>query len=74
MDVDSGRVLAQSNSHRRMFPASTTKTLTALVAVSQGKLDNVVTVGANPPKWGNKVLTFAGRKISFARPGASRDD
>lgn len=54
VDVDSGRVLEAFNPHRRMFPASTTKTLTALVAISQGHLDETVSVGANPPKTGEQ--------------------
>ncbi len=54
VDVDSGRVLEAFNPHRRMFPASTTKTLTALVAISQGHLDETVAVGANPPKTGEQ--------------------
>lgn len=54
VDVDSGRVLEAFNPRRRMFPASTTKTLTALVAIAQGHLDETVSVGANPPKTGEQ--------------------
>ena len=54
MDVDSGRVLESFNAHRRMFPASTTKTLTALVAMSRGRLNETVRVGVNPPKVGEQ--------------------
>jgi D-alanyl-D-alanine carboxypeptidase (penicillin-binding protein 5/6) len=54
MDADSGRVLAGHNARARMFPASTTKTLTALVALSEGNLDSIVRIGANPPKTGEQ--------------------
>ena len=54
MDVDSGRVLEGFNPHKRMFPASTTKTMMALTALSYGRLDDLVTIGPNPPKTGEQ--------------------
>ncbi len=56
LDPVSGRILKERNSRQRMFPASTTKTLMALVAIESGKLDEVVTIGANPPKTGEQSL------------------
>ena len=44
MDVDSGRVLYEQNADARMLIASTTKILTALVAIREGNLSDVVTV------------------------------
>lgn len=44
MDVDSGRVLYQQNADARMLIASTTKIMTALVAIEEGVLSDVVTV------------------------------
>lgn len=44
MDVDSGRVLYEHNADQRMRIASTTKILTALVAIEQGNLRDLVTV------------------------------
>ena len=44
VDVDSGRVLYEQNADARMLIASTTKILTALVAIEEGKLSDVVTV------------------------------
>lgn len=44
MDVDSGRVLYASNASARMKIASTTKIMTALVAIEQGDLSDVITV------------------------------
>jgi len=44
MDVDSGRVLYSQNANAKMLIASTTKILTALVAIEHGNLSDVVTV------------------------------
>lgn len=44
MDVDSGRLLYASNAGARMKIASTTKIMTALVAIEQGDLSRVITV------------------------------
>lgn len=44
MDVESGRVLYASNANARMKIASTTKIMTALVAIEQGNLSDVITV------------------------------
>jgi D-alanyl-D-alanine carboxypeptidase (penicillin-binding protein 5/6) len=58
MDADSGLVLAEHNAHRKMFPASTTKTMTALVAISQSQLDRVVRIGRNPPQTGEQSINL----------------
>lgn len=44
MDVDSGRVLYEQNADAKMLIASTTKILTALVAIEEGVLSDTVTV------------------------------
>lgn len=44
MDVESGRVLYQQNPDERMLIASTTKIMTALVAIEEGTLSDVVRV------------------------------
>ena len=44
MDMDSGRVLYERNAGARMLIASTTKILTALVAIRDGKLSDTVRV------------------------------
>lgn len=46
LDGQTGQVLFDYNGNVRNFPASTTKLLTALVAVEHGKLDQVVKVSA----------------------------
>ena len=44
MDADSGRVLYEQNADSRMLIASTTKILTALAAIREGALSDIVTV------------------------------
>lgn len=44
MEADGGRVLYEKNAHSRMGPASTTKIMTALVAIENMPLDTVITV------------------------------
>lgn len=44
MDADSGRVLYEQNADTRMLIASTTKIMTALVAIREGNLADMVTV------------------------------
>lgn len=44
LDGTTGQILYQHNAQVRNFPASTTKLLTALVAVEHGKLDQMITV------------------------------
>lgn len=45
IDQKSGTILFAQDAERRMFPASTTKILTALLAVETGDLAEIVTVG-----------------------------
>lgn len=56
MDLDSGRILAQKNIHQRREPASTTKIMTALLAIESGKLDQTFTIGPNPSKVGESSM------------------
>ena len=46
-DLDSGTVLASKNTGMRLYPASTTKILTALLALEYGDLDQMCTVSEN---------------------------
>lgn len=58
MDVDTGRVLEKHNARKRMFPASTTKTLMALTALRSGRMDVLTTIGPNPPKTGESSINL----------------
>ena len=56
MDMDSGRILYQKNIHERRLIASITKIMTAVVAIENGLLTDVVTAG-------EEVLTMYGTNI-----------
>lgn len=45
IDASSGDILYRAADTKRMYPASTTKVLTALVAIERGNLNDIVTVG-----------------------------
>lgn len=45
IEQSSSKVLFQKDSNKRMYPASTTKLLTALVAIENGDLEEIITVG-----------------------------
>ncbi|OPX88383.1 MAG: D-alanyl-D-alanine carboxypeptidase DacB precursor [Pelotomaculum sp. PtaB.Bin104] len=66
IDSKNGQVLFEKNSHQRMYPASTTKTLTAIVALENFRLSEVVTI---PPDAcnieGSAIGLQAGEKISM---------
>lgn len=46
-DLNNNRVIYAQNVNNQVFPASTTKIMTALVALESGNLDDVVTVSQN---------------------------
>ena len=66
MDVDSGRVLYQHNADAQMLIASTTKILTALVALRDGDLEDVVTVSAQAAGTeGSSMYLRAGEELTL---------
>lgn len=44
IDVDTMEVLYEKNAHSKFYPASTTKIMTAILAIELGKMDEIVTV------------------------------
>lgn len=64
MDATTGEVLYDKNMHQRRPPASTTKILTAIIALESGRLDEEVTVSpqaaATP---GSSMYLFTGQRI-----------
>ena len=42
MDLDSGRILDARNADKRLFPASTTKLMTCLIATEKGDLNQII--------------------------------
>ena len=47
MDLSTHEVLFAQNVHERLYPASLTKVMTALVAIKYGNLDDIVTIDEN---------------------------
>jgi serine-type D-Ala-D-Ala carboxypeptidase (penicillin-binding protein 5/6) len=66
MDAKTGQVLYEKNSHNRRAPASTTKVLTALLAIESGRLDEMATISisaASTP--GSTMGLYVGQHISL---------
>jgi D-alanyl-D-alanine carboxypeptidase (penicillin-binding protein 5/6) len=66
LDAKTGQILYEKNSHQRRAPASTTKVLTALLAIESGRLDEITTVSihaASTP--GSTLQLYAGQQISL---------
>jgi len=45
IEASNGHVLYKNNEHKRLYPASTTKLLTAMIALEDGDPDSMITVG-----------------------------
>src|SRR5207253_5149512 len=58
----SGRVLYEKSIHTRLAPASTTKILTAILALEYGKLNDVVTVAPRDKMWGTSMGLQSGEQ------------
>lgn len=66
MDQKTGRVLFEKDADRKMYPASTTKIMTALLALESGRLNETVTVPkqvARLPRDSTLVPLKAGEKL-----------
>lgn len=44
IDFDSGAVLYEKNIHQKLYPASTTKIMTGILAIEYGMMDDIVTI------------------------------
>lgn len=65
MDATTGTILYSKNMDDAYPPASTTKIMTALLTLENNKLDDMVTVGKNPPFIdGSKIGLFEGEELS----------
>lgn len=68
MDADTGNVLYEKNGEVPVPMASTTKIMTALIAIQSGKLDQIITVGqdaVDQNKIGSSAYLRVGAKISL---------
>lgn len=66
IDAKSAKVLYGKEENKRMYPASTTKILTALIALERADLQDVVTIGPNPSKaGGTSIWLQEGEKLTL---------
>jgi len=66
MDYDSGEILFSKNPDKKMYPASTTKIMTALLSIEALELDtNVVIDDETPFTEGSRIYLFADEIISI---------
>jgi serine-type D-Ala-D-Ala carboxypeptidase (penicillin-binding protein 5/6) len=66
MEQSSHRVLFEKNAHERLAMASTTKIMTALVALEHGSLTDIVTVSPNAARvGGSSIYLKAGEKLTL---------
>ena len=68
IDAKTGKVLYEKNADERHYPASTTKVMTGLLAVLHGKMDEVVTVGENPPlieRGSSQIYLITGEQLTM---------
>lgn len=80
LDSDGGQILFEKNAHQSMFPASTTKVMTALLILENHALDEIVTVDAKSPfATGSRIYviegeTFTVEQLLYALMLASAND
>ena len=66
MDAKTGQVLFDKEANRRSAPASTTKIMTAILALESGRLEETVTVSPRAAATrGSSLHLYAGQKISL---------
>lgn len=63
IDQKSGEILAEKNPDMRLFPASTTKIMTALVVLRDMDLEQVASVSANSLRDGSQLRLVVGEQI-----------
>jgi D-alanyl-D-alanine carboxypeptidase (penicillin-binding protein 5/6) len=49
IDAETGTILAQKNANKKMYPASLTKIMTAILAIEMGELTDIITVDEDTP-------------------------
>ncbi|WFA09711.1 D-alanyl-D-alanine carboxypeptidase family protein [Tissierella sp. Yu-01] len=66
IEENSGRVLLEKDSHKKMAMASTTKIMTALIAIEKGNLDDVVSIGEDSVNIeGSSIYLGVGEKVKM---------
>jgi D-alanyl-D-alanine carboxypeptidase/D-alanyl-D-alanine carboxypeptidase (penicillin-binding protein 5/6) len=68
MDANTGEVLFNQNMEKTMYPASITKIVTAIIAIEQGHLDDIVTVSKKATEvTGTRVYLVEDEKVSLLK-------
>ncbi|WP_181348587.1 D-alanyl-D-alanine carboxypeptidase family protein [Thalassobacillus sp. CUG 92003] len=68
IDANTGKVLNETNSKKRMYPASITKIMTAIVAIEKGDLNETVTVSEKARDViGTRVYLEEGEKVPLKK-------
>lgn len=68
IDAKTGKVLYEKNADEKHYPASTTKIMTGLLAVEYGKMDEIVTIGKNPPlieRGSSQIYLITGEQLTM---------
>ncbi len=67
IDYDTGRILYQKNIHEKLFPASTTKMMTAILALENGNLNDYVTIDQEivDLTYGSHIALDLGEKLTL---------
>ncbi|WP_246483968.1 D-alanyl-D-alanine carboxypeptidase family protein [Heyndrickxia vini] len=66
LDSTTGRVLYEKNGYERMYPASLTKIATAIYALENGNLNDIVTISKNAEHTdGTKVYLVEGEQVTL---------
>ncbi|WP_404432638.1 D-alanyl-D-alanine carboxypeptidase family protein [Sutcliffiella horikoshii] len=68
IDAKSGNTLYEKDSKRVMYPASITKIVTAIIAIEEGDLQDIVTVSKNArDQDGSRVYLLEGEKVTLKK-------
>ncbi len=65
LDLETGQLLYEKNIHQRLFPASTTKIMTALVALEHYKSADVLTITPEALVGGSSMGLSLGEQLTF---------
>lgn len=67
-EPDSGRILFSKDADKKMFPASTTKIMTALLAIENSKPDDIVVIDDEAPKLGvgSHIALDSGEEVKMS--------
>ena len=66
MDAKTGQILYEKNMHKKLAPASTTKIMTAIIAIESGRLDEATRVSANAASTpGSSLNLYPGQNITL---------